>query len=176
MRKVVVEAYSADWKNRFEEEAVVLRTIFGNEIQWIHHIGSTSIDGLSAKPIIDMMPIVGDISKIDSFNNAMIAIGYEPKGENGLTGRRYFQKGGNDRTHHVHIYEAGNLGIERHLAFRDYLNTHPHVKKKYGDLKESLARQFPYDIESYINGKEQLASEIERDALKWYKIDKTVHR
>ncbi|MFJ5768384.1 GrpB family protein [Psychrobacillus sp. NPDC093180] len=169
MRKVVVEAYLADWKDRFEEEAVLLKTIFGTEIQRIHHIGSTSVDGLSAKPIIDMMPVVRDISKIDHFNKAMIANGYEPKGENGLPGRRYFQKGGNDRTHHVHMYEVGNPGIERHLAFRDYLNTHPNVKKKYGDLKESLARQFPYNIESYINGKEQLASGIERDALRWYK-------
>lgn len=169
MRKVSVEEYSADWKKRFEEEAILLQKVFGFEIQMIHHIGSTSVSGLSAKPIIDMMPVVRDITKIDVYNDAMIAIGYEPKGENGLSGRRYFQKGGNDRTHHIHIYEVGHPGIERHLAFRDYLCTHPNAKKKYGDLKEALAKQFPYDIESYINGKEKLASEIEGDALSWFK-------
>ncbi|WP_144510976.1 GrpB family protein [Bacillus sp. FJAT-22090] len=168
MRKVLVEEHSAEWKKKFEEEAILLQKAFGSEIQIIHHIGSTSVNGLSAKPIIDIMPVVRDISKIDTFNNEMIAIGYEPKGENGLPGRRYFQKGGNDRTHHVHIYEVGNPGIERHLAFRDYLSTHPNVKKKYGNLKVALAKQFPYDIESYIKGKENVASEIERDALKWY--------
>lgn len=168
MRKVLVEEHSVEWKKKFEEEVILLQKVFSSEIQLIHHIGSTSINGLCAKPIIDIMPVVRDISKIDTFNNKMIAIGYEPKGENGLPSRRYFQKGGNERTHHVHMYEIGNPGIERHLAFRDYLRTHPNVKKKYGNLKEALAKQFPYDIESYINGKQHLASEIERDALKWY--------
>ncbi|MFJ7971126.1 GrpB family protein [Psychrobacillus sp. NPDC096389] len=169
MRKVIVEAYSADWKKKFEDEAILLQKSFGSEIQMIYHIGSTSVNGLSAKPIIDIMPVVRDITIMDEYNDQMAAIGYEPKGENGLPGRRYFQKGGNNRTHHVHIYEVGNPGIERHLAFRDYLSTHANAKKDYGDLKEELAKQFPYDIESYINGKEQLASEIERDALRWYK-------
>lgn len=168
-RKVSVEEYSTDWKKRFDEEAILLQKVFGLETQMIHHIGSTSVNGLSAKPIIDIMPVVLDIRKIHSFTSAMKAIGYEPKGENGLPGRRYFQKGGDNRTHHVHIYEAGNPEIERHLAFRDFLRVHPNIAKEYGELKEALAKQFPYDIESYINGKEQLASEIEREALEWYK-------
>lgn len=80
-RKVTVEEYSTDWKKQFDEEAILLQKIFGLEIQMIHHIGSTSVNGLSAKPIIDMMPVVRDITKIDSYNDAIIAIGYEPKGE-----------------------------------------------------------------------------------------------
>ncbi|QUG42296.1 GrpB family protein [Psychrobacillus sp. INOP01] len=168
-RKVLVEKYSTDWKKKFDEEAILLQKIFGLEIQMIHHIGSTSVNGLSAKPIIDMMPVVRDITKIDAYNEAMIAIGYEPKGENGLSGRRYFQKGGDNRTHHVHIYELGNREIERHLAFRDFLRVHPVIAKKYGDLKKALAEKFPYDIDAYINGKENLAKEIEQQAIKWYK-------
>lgn len=108
MRKVEVVAFSGEWEKKFVEEDILLQKIFGVEIQIIHHIGSTSVNGLSAKPIIDMMPVVRDINKIDTYNNAMIAIGYEPKGENGLPGRRYFQKGGDKRTHHIHIYEMGN--------------------------------------------------------------------
>ena len=99
----------------------------------------------------------------------MIAIGYEPKGENGLPGRRYFQKGGDNRTHHVHMYELGNLEIERHLAFRDFLRVHSIIARKYGDLKEALAEQFPYDIDAYINGKDKLAKEIEQQAVYWCK-------
>lgn len=169
MRKVEVVSYSDSWKERFEAEAEQLQKIFDSEIIMIHHIGSTSVNGLSAKPIIDIMPVVRDINNIDAFNDAMIAIGYEPRGENGLPGRRYFQKGGDNRTHHVHIYEMGNPEIERHLAFRDYLRTHPKVAKDYGQLKEMLAKQFPYNIESYIEGKEQLATEIEEKAIEWYK-------
>ncbi len=134
----------------FKEEANKLRKIFGTEIIKIHHIGSTSVDGLKAKPIIDIMLVVRDINRIDGFNIAMIDIGYEPKGENGLPGRRYFQKGWDERTHHVHIYELGNPEIKRHLAFRDYLRAHPYDAKKYGDLKEALSQRFPHEVDSYI--------------------------
>lgn len=86
----------------------------------------------------------------------MECIGYDPKSENGLPGRRYFQKGGENRTHHVHMYQVASPEIERHLAFRDYLRSHLQVAKASGQLKEQLAHQFPYDIESYIKGKEHL--------------------
>lgn len=168
MRKVEVIAYSEDWKKKFEEEAKQLQAIFGPEIIAIHHIGSTSVQALYAKPIIDIMPVVRDITKINTYNHAMLAIGYEPKGENGLPGRRYFQKGGDNRTHHVHMYESGNPEIQRHLAFRDYLRVYHDDAKEYGDLKKALAKKFPYDVESYINGKDQLAMEIEQKAIRWY--------
>ena len=78
------------------------------------------------------------------------------------------KKGGDNRTHHIHIYQLGNSEIDRHLAFRDYLRAHPDAAKKYGDLKEDLSQRFPYDIESYIKGKEQLVLEIDRKAMVWY--------
>ncbi|WP_245645097.1 GrpB family protein [Peribacillus loiseleuriae] len=118
---------------------------------------------------MDIMPVVRDINRIDEFNTAMFTIGYESKGENGIFGRRYFQKGEDNRTHHVHIYELENPGVERHLAFRDYLRVHPDGAKKYGDLKEELSQRFPYEIESYISGKDQLALEIERKAVARYR-------
>src|SRR5699024_7933036 len=132
------------------------------EIIEIHHIGSTSVVGLMAKPIIDIMPVVRDINRIDDFNAAMMAIGYEPKGENGLPGRRFFRKGGDKRTHHLHFYAIGDSYIKRHLAFRNYLRSHPDAVKEYGNLKKELSQCFPNEIEAYINGKEQLVSEIEK--------------
>ncbi|WP_262174692.1 GrpB family protein [Saccharococcus sp. Marseille-Q5394] len=153
MRKVEVMPFSERWSLEFEKEAAVLQEILGTEIIEIHHIGSTSVRGLSAKPIIDIMPVVKDISRIDQYNGMMAGIGYEAKGENGIAGRRYFQKGGDERTHHIHIYEDGSQEIFRHLAFRDFLRAHPEKAKAYGNLKEKLAQQFLYDIESYINGK-----------------------
>ncbi|MFS0690168.1 GrpB family protein [Sporosarcina sp. 179-K 8C2 HS] len=169
MRKVEVKPYSELWKVEFHKEAAVLQEIFCAEMIGIHHIGSTSVQGLSAKPIIDIMPIVKDISQVDQYNERMAVIGYEAKGENGIAGRRYFQKGGTERTHHVHIYEKGSSEIDRHLAFRDFLREHPEKAKVYGDLKEELAKQFPYDIASYIKGKEQFALQIEREAVVWHR-------
>ncbi len=168
LRKVEVYPYNEKWTQMFREEKKKLQTIFGNEIVDIHHIGSTSVPGLKAKPIIDIMPVVRDINTVDKFNIVMQEFGYEPKGENGIPKRRYFQKGGDNRTHHVHIYQTGSYEIKRHLAFRDYLALHTDEMKKYGELKEKLAQQFPNDIESYINGKDDLVKAIERKSLNWY--------
>ncbi|MFF2589162.1 GrpB family protein [Peribacillus butanolivorans] len=169
MRKVEVTEYNNQWTSMYKEEANVIHKIFGPEIIEIYHIGSTSVYGLKAKPVIDIMPVVRKIHLIDEFNKNMLGVGYEPKGENGLSGRRFFQKGGDNRTHHVHIYQLGNPEIERHLAFRNFLRENPSAAEKYGDLKEELSYIFPYDMDSYIKGKEKLLLEIERKALSWYR-------
>lgn len=175
MRKVEVVAYKDSWVLEFAEEAHKLREIFGSAMIDIHHIGSTSIPGISAKPIIDIMPVVEDINVIELYNSAMSAIGYHPKGENGIAGRRYFEKGGEQRTHHVHCFQSGNPHIQRHLAFRDYLAAHQDLAATYAALKAELAEQHPYDIEAYIQGKERLVAEIERKALIWYQNRKEQH-
>lgn len=169
MRKVEVLDYDPEWKIRFEQEAAMLREVFKEELVYIHHIGSTSVPGLKAKPILDMMPIVKDISRVDAYDEMMRQLGYEPKGENGLPGRRYFQKGGNQRTHHVHIYGEGHPDIERHLAFRDFLRSHKEERGRYGALKAQLAKRYPFDMEAYITGKKELVLEIERMAVEWYR-------
>ncbi|QVY61759.1 GrpB family protein [Cytobacillus gottheilii] len=167
MRKVEVSPYNSDWIKLFESEAEKIKLIFGRDLLAIHHIGSTAVEGLSAKPVIDIMPIVHNVYRVDAHNEAMISLGYEPKGENGIRGRRYFQKGGNDRTHHIHIYQEGSIDIARHIAFRDYLRNHPKIKELYGELKMQLASIYPYDIDAYIKGKEPLVKQIEQKALQW---------
>lgn len=168
MRKVEVSSYNEKWIQMFMEEAEKLNLIFGNELIDIYHIGSTSVPGLKAKPIIDIMPVIKDINNVDKYNLEMQEIGYVPKGENGIVKRRYFQKGGDNRTHHVHIYQIGSCEINRHLAFRDYLKSHPDEMKNYGELKEKLAQQFPLNKKSYINGKDYFVENIELKALEWY--------
>lgn len=168
MRKVEVCSYNEKANEMFAEEAEKLNLIFGKEMVDIYHIGSTSVQGLKSKPIIGMLPVVKDIEKVDQYNDEMKKIGYQPKGENGIPGRRYFKKGEDNRTHHVHMYQIGSDEIKRHLVFRDYLRNHPDVMKSYGDLKEKLAKQFPCDIDSYINGKDPFVREIEEKALNWF--------
>jgi GrpB-like predicted nucleotidyltransferase (UPF0157 family) len=165
MRRVIVTEYNPEWEKQFEVAAAQIQEILGGECLAVHHIGSTAIAGMAAKPIIDLMPVVRDIEKIDAFNEIMEKLGYEAKGENGLSGRRYFQKGGDARTHHVHIYQLENTEIIRHLAFRDFLRENPRIAEEYGTLKMKLAAEHPYDIQKYIEGKERLAGRIEKQAM-----------
>jgi GrpB-like predicted nucleotidyltransferase (UPF0157 family) len=114
------------------------------------------------------MPEVRDIEAIDSFNDEMRRRGYTVMGEYGLPGRRYFTKGGEiHRSHHVHVYQQGNIEIKRHLAFRDYLMAHPDEVQIYAELKERLAKQFPTDIDAYMDGKDALIKEMDAKALAW---------
>lgn len=167
MRKVEVTDYNQDWPEMYRKEADILRNIFSDCMVDIQHIGSTSVHGMKAKPVIDILIVLDNIENASSKDSAMIAAGYEPKGEYGIPGRRFYQKGGDERTHHVHAFGAGNPEIERHIVFRDYLRSNREDAAMYGNLKESLARKYPHDIDSYIEKKDQTVKEIERRAWKW---------
>ncbi len=168
-RKVEVVPYRPDWPEQFEAEANALTRIFGDQLQSIHHFGSTSIPGVSAKPIIDILVIVRDINAVDAMNPQLAELGYSAVGEYGIPGRRFFYKGTYDtRTHHLHVYENGNPHIMRHLVFRDYMRSHPIPARNYARLKEELARQFPDDMDSYIQGKNAFVKEHEKQALEWW--------
>lgn len=116
--KVRLTDFSENWSRMFHQEVQVLKTIFGDEIIKFEHFGSTSVPGLKAKPVIDMMCIVKDIDKVDAFNDKMDSLGYDVAGEWGISGRRLFRKGGENRTHHIHFYQVDNPQIERHLVFK----------------------------------------------------------
>lgn len=165
VRRVEVVPYNTDWPSLFKLEADEITAILGQEVVAIHHIGSTAIPRIAAKPIIDVMVEVHDIGKIDRFNNTMVERGYKPKGEFGIAGRRFFIKGGDaSRTHHIHMFQSGNTELQRHLDFRDYMIVHPEDAEAYARLKEELARKFPTDIEGYCAGKDGMIEEIDGKA------------
>lgn len=167
-RVIEVVAHNPDWPKLFKKEADEIKAVFGQEVVVIHHIGSTAIPGISAKPIIDVLVEVQDIEKIDDFNEEMTGRGYQPKGEFGIPKRRFFIKGGDaTRTHHIHVFQTGHPGIESHLNFRDYMIAHPEEAQAYSRLKEELARRFPEDIESYMAGKDGLIKGVDRRAKAW---------
>ncbi|SDB92879.1 GrpB family protein [Shouchella lonarensis] len=169
MRQVIVTPYQTAWIDQFVCEAVRLKHIFANHIVACHHIGSTAVPGLLAKPVIDVLIEVHEpIVRVDELNEAMKQIGYEAKGENGIEGRRYFQKGGDQRTHHVHVFETGSRDVCRHLAVRDYLRAHPKEAHAYGELKRILAAMHPTNITAYISGKHEHVQQLEAAALAWY--------
>ena len=160
--KVEVVKYRSEWSREFEAEAERIKEILGDEAIEIYHIGSTSVEGLSAKPIIDIMPVVKDISRIDKLNPAFEALGYECMGEFGIPGRRYFRKGGEKRTHQIHVFgRESEYDISRHLAVRDYLRRHADKAEEYGRLKEELAEKYPFDIEGYCDGKDSFVKNMD---------------
>ena len=165
LRKVKVVAYDPDWPRAFCIEAEAIRSVMGTLVVEINHIGSTSIPNAAAKPIIDMMLVVTDIKKVDTLTDQLATLGYIAKGEYGIPGRRFFTKdNGGERTHHLHIFQSGNPEINRHLAFRDYMRSHPDGLEVYSRLKTDLARRYPLDIESYMDGKDAFIKGINRKA------------
>jgi len=169
MRNIKVVDYNHNWSSDYQKEERTIRTILQEDLVNSFHIGSTSVPDLKAKPIIDILLVVNDINKLDSFSKQFQEIGYEVMGEFGITGRRYFRKGGHHRTHQIHAFQYNNIEeIERHLAFRDYLREHPEVCRQYGEIKSQLAKQYPNDIDGYGDGKDDFVKNVEKDAIKWY--------
>jgi GrpB-like predicted nucleotidyltransferase (UPF0157 family) len=108
---------------------------------------------------------VKDIQKIDGYNNMLIGLGYQPRGENGIPGRRYFVKEINGvRTYHLHTFQTGNSEISRHVAFRDYLITHPIEALAYSRLKADLGQKYAQDIDKYVEGKTAFIRTIDEKA------------
>ncbi|MBE9136837.1 GrpB family protein [Nodosilinea sp. LEGE 07088] len=169
MRNVRVCPPDLQWAQEFKAEAARVAIVLGNNVLNIHHIGSTAIPNIYAKPVIDILVEGDDIVRIGDCNAAMETLGYEVMGEYGLPERRYFRKDNaqGDRTHHVHIYQTGSLEIERHLAFRDFMMAHPDCAQQYSDLKRTLAVRYPHDIDSYMDGKDEFVKTMEQRALYW---------
>lgn len=161
-RTVEVVPYNPNWEQNFKDEAKKIKKIFEEICVDIHHIGSTAIPLVKAKPIIDIMAEVKDINKVDNCNKQMEELGYKALGEYGIPKRRFFQKGGNNRTHYVHIFQTGNKEIKRHIAFRDYLISHPEKAKEYSSLKEKLEKKYRYDIDKYQEGKDKFIKKIDK--------------
>lgn len=165
---IIVTEYNPEWETEFKKEADLISKILGSLCIDIFHIGSTAVPGLKAKPIIDIMPVVHNIDNVDALAREFEKVGYEYLGEFGINGRRYLRKGGDERTHQIHIFEKSNTkDIERHLAVHDYLRTHTEDAYLYGKLKEELAAKFPYDIDGYCDGKEEFVKQLEERALEW---------
>src|ERR671917_2661350 len=126
MSKVEVVPHSPQWRDAFEAEAKHVTAALGENVVAVYHMGSTAIPNIYAKPIIDLLVEVRDITEVDGQSPAMESLGYEVMGEFGIPGRRYFRKDNQEgiRTHQIHAFEVGSAQLARHLAFRDYMIAH----------------------------------------------------
>lgn len=167
--QVRVVPHDPQWQQAFDVEAIRIVQALGEPRVRVHHIGSTAIAGIVAKPVIDMLLEVEAIERLDREVAAMRGLGYDALGEFGIPGRRYFRKndGNGTRTHQVHGFLAGSDGAMRHVAFRAYMVAHPAEAQAYGALKERLALLHPNDIKAYMDGKDSYIKDRERVALGW---------
>jgi GrpB-like predicted nucleotidyltransferase (UPF0157 family) len=167
--KVEVVPHDPTWRGAFETESKQIALALMENVVAIHHIGSTAIPQIHAKPIIDMLVEVKDITKVDTQTSAMEALGYEAMGEFGISGRRFFRKGNEAgiRTHHLHGFEVNSAQIERHLAFRDYMISHPEDAQQYSELKRELANKYHDNIQGYMDGKDAFIKAMDMKAAKW---------
>jgi GrpB-like predicted nucleotidyltransferase (UPF0157 family) len=168
MRYQVVPHQPA-WKQRYVSEAERITSALTGLSAKIHHIGSTAIPSIAAKPIIDILMEVDDLSGLDARSPAMEQLGYNVMSEFGIPGRRYFRKNdaASTRTHQIHAFHTGSTGAVRHLTFRDYMISHPEAAMAYSALKQRLARQHPDDFEAYMDGKDGFIKDHEALALAW---------
>lgn len=168
-RKIEVVGYDPAWKADFQIEKRMLEHFLHGLDGRIHHIGSTSVPGLSAKPIIDILLECTSLTQLDRYNATLESIGYTAKGENGIAGRRYFQKGGSQHSHHLHAFEFHDSNIDRHLAFRDYLRAQPEKAMAYQAIKLEGVRLCDNDIHQYMVHKNEFIQTHERLALSVWK-------
>jgi GrpB-like predicted nucleotidyltransferase (UPF0157 family) len=150
--KVELTVHDPRWSAAAQTEASVLRAALGPNLLAVHHVGSTAIPGLRAKPILDLLPVVQNLGEVDLKRKDLERVGYEWWGEFGLVGRRYATKNEPStgrRLIQLHCYGVGAPDIDRHLAFRDYLRRNPQVVASYEDEKARCLALHPDNSHEY---------------------------
>lgn len=140
------------WKQDFLKIKADILTMLENLIIGIEHVGSTSVQGLSAKPIIDIDVVIKDETYLKVVISALEKMGYQHEGNLGIVGREAFKYDGKEhlKKHHLYVCPQDSLELKRHIAFRDYLRAHPDAILEYSLIKEEGAKRYPDDIEGYI--------------------------
>jgi GrpB-like predicted nucleotidyltransferase (UPF0157 family) len=167
--KVTLVPHDPRWASLAGAEAARVKAATGSTMIEVHHIGSTAIPGISAKPILDLLPVAGSLAELDRARPALEEIGYAWWGEYGLPGRRYCtlsDRDTGDRRVQLHCYARGDPAIVRHLAFRDYLRAHTDLAGQYEEEKARCARLHPNDSHAYTDCKSGLIKLLEAEALR----------
>ena len=161
-KKVMVLPYDRAWKTAFEKIKEELDQAIGDLILGIEHVGSTSVEGMSAKPCIDIDVIIQDYSVFDAVVSRLEAVGYLHEGDLGIKDREAFQYSNKPhlQTHHLYVCPQYSEELHRHITFRDFLRSHPEAAKTYSSVKETAAQLFPEDIAQYIAYKSPCIEEL----------------
>jgi len=167
-RDVELVPHNPDWSHQADEEAQRIMAGLTFPIVGIYHIGSTSVAGIKAKPILDLVMEVENLEDVIQAEPEFEAIGYINKGEYGIPGRQFFTRDTNEnRTHHLHVFQIGHPDIERHIVFRDFLRANPDAAREYEKLKEKLAKRFPKQSSNYTAAKSDFILSMDEVARYW---------
>lgn len=161
-KKVIVLPYDPAWKAAFRDIKSEIEAALGGLILDIEHVGSTSVEGLSAKPCIDLDVVIEDSAVLDPVIRKLAEIGYIHQGDLGIPGREAFDYSGKSHllTHHLYVCPRESRELARHITFRDFLRSHPEAAARYSRVKETAAALYPEDIGGYMAYKSACIEEL----------------
>ena len=159
---VTVLPYDSSWGTAFEEIKKEIESAIGDLVIGIEHVGSTSVEGLSAKPIIDLDVVIKDYSVFDAIVSRLETIGYIHEGDLGIKDREAFKYLDKPhlQKHHLYVCPQYSKELLRHVTFRDYLRSNREAVQKYSAVKEAAAKLFPDDIGKYMEYKSCCIEEL----------------
>ena len=161
--------YDKKWQEDYKDEEKLLKKVLKDQIIEIHHIGSTSIPGLQAKPVIDILIVIKDLNEIDKIENKLKEYNYENRGQQGVEDRYFFAKGPEDaRTHYIHFTEPNSATYYNQVYFKRYLIEHPEYITKYCELKKELACKYADERPKYTKGKNDFITDVIKKAHEEY--------
>jgi len=172
VREILLEAPMRAWKTQFAKEVEFLRATLPEDGWRVYHIGSTAIKGIMAKPVVDFLIEVDDLTLLEESLPGLIEGGLHDRGEAGVPGRRFFLRGtpGGERSAHFHFYQKDHPDVKRHLFFVVYLNVHPEKAHEYEQLKLRLSKKHRFNAEKYTFGKSDWIQEVDKQAAEWAKV------
>ncbi|MDE6578995.1 MAG: GrpB family protein [Ruminiclostridium sp.] len=161
-KNVIVLPYDSKWKTNFENIKRELISAIGDLAICIEHVGSTSVEGLSAKPVIDIDVVISDYSVFNSVVSILETIGYFHEGDLGIKDREAFKYSDKPhlQPHHLYVCPQNSKELLRHITFRNFLRNNPDAVRKYSEVKEKAAKLFPNDIDKYIEYKTPCIEEL----------------
>ncbi len=162
--RVRVVSYEARWKEEFGKIKSYIEKPLEGFIVGIEHVGSTSVKGLSAKPVIDLDVIIKDRGKFETVKDRLESLGYFHEGDQGIAGREAFRYKNMPglMAHHLYVCAKDSEELRRHLIFRDHLRVHKGDRERYSAVKMEAAEKFPKDREQYTKYKSAVIQEIYR--------------
>ena len=159
-RYVIVEDYNSIWKDEFKKIKDELLTALSGQVISIEHVGSTAVEGLCAKPIIDIDIVIDN--NFEEVKRLLETFGYTHEGDLGIAGREAFKYVNKPylMMHHLYVCNKDNVELHRHITFRDYLRNHKKDREIYSKIKREMALKYPQDIDSYMEGKQPVILKI----------------
>jgi GrpB-like predicted nucleotidyltransferase (UPF0157 family) len=153
VRTVTVVDYDPSWPQRFERLRATVWPVVADLAVAIEHVGSTSVPGLAAKPVIDLDVVVRSRADVPTAVGRLTTLGYDHLGDLGIVGREAFRPPEGSPPHNLYVCRHDSPSLANHLALRDHLRVHPELAHGYGALKKRLAQAFPHDIDGYVAAK-----------------------